>query len=145
MAAARPWHSTKRKIEYVSSDEENPDDPDPVETDEEDDVIAMYKPKKSKLDENVQKNVKTVIDVTPLKDTTAKSLPKPNVVYVSKYFVSKTEKLGSKKEEEADSADDEKTRVKDKDTKRQSKNYFLIRVSVSEFVRIPKPLFCLGT
>ena len=144
LAVARPWQSTKRKIEYVSSDEENPDDPDPVKTDEEDDVIAMYKPKKSKLNETVQKNVKTVIDVTPLKDT-AKSSPKPNVVYVSKYFVAKTEKLVSKKEEEADSEDDEKTRVKDKDSKRQSKNYFFTHVSVSEYVRIPKDLFCSGT
>jgi hypothetical protein len=119
MAAARPWLSTKRKIEYVSSDEENVDDPDPVEADEEDDVIAMYKPKKSKLDESVQKNFKTVMmDVS-------KPTPKPNIVYVSKYFLAKTENLVSKKVEEIGSDNDEKARAKEKDSKRQSKNFFI--------------------
>lgn len=118
MAAARPWLSTKRKIEYVSSDEENVDDPDPVEADEEDDVIAMYKPKKSKLDESVQKYFKTVMM------DASKSTPKPNIVYVSKYFLAKTENLVSKKVEEIDSDNDEKARAKEKDSKRQSKNFF---------------------
>ncbi len=125
---ARSWQSTKRKIEYVSSDDENPDDSDPVDADEEDDVIAMYKSKKSKLDKNADKNFKTVIDVTPLKEA-EKSSTKPNVVYVSKYFKAKSKKIESKiKEEKINSDDEEETRVKDKvgkESKRQSKFYLV--------------------